>query len=428
MEIAIPLLTLFFLLILGLPVAVSLALAGALGIWMLNGLDTVVGILATAPGSALGSYELLTIPMFVFMAELMGLSGISSDLFRAVAVWTHRLKGGLGISTVITGALFGAVSGSSAAAAATLAKTAIPSMLSQNYLPGRAAGITAMAGTIAMLIPPSVALIFFGLLSGVNISALLIAGIVPGLLVALVLSVVIRVTVSNDKLSVDSQTNYSWEERFKSLTVAIPFVALFGAVTGLIYTGIATPVESSAVGAFAALVYTAVNRTCSWKGLKTALINTCSVTAMIGLIIVCAQIFGYFVTMSRFAHELASFVGGADVPVWVFMAIIIVLYLVLGLFLDLISILILTVPIMMPIVTQLGLDPIWFGIMVILLAEIGIVTPPVGMNVFVVSRISGIPLNECFAGVVVPVIALLFLIIVLMIWPEITLWLPSTMN
>ncbi|MCD8504946.1 MAG: TRAP transporter large permease [Burkholderiaceae bacterium] len=428
MEIALPILTLLFLLVLGLPVAVSLALAGALGIFMLNGVDSVVGILATAPGSALGSYELLTIPMFVLMAELMGLSGISSDLFRAVAVWTNRLKGGVGISTVITGALFGAVSGSSTAAAATLAKTAIPSMLSQNYQPGRAAGITAMAGTIAMLIPPSVALIFYGLLSGVNISALLIAGIVPGLLVTLVLSLVIRVTVRNDKLNSDSETNYSWADRFKSLKVAVPFVALFGAVTGLIYTGVATPVESSAIGAFAALVYTVLNRTCSWSGFKTALINTCAVTAMIGLIIVCAQIFGYFVTMSRFAHDLASFVGASDLPVWAFMAIIIVLYLVLGLFLDLISILILTVPIMMPIVAQLGLDPIWFGIIVILLAEIGIVTPPVGMNVFVVSKISAIPLNDCFAGVVVPVIALLGLIIVLVIWPEITLWLPSTMN
>lgn len=279
MEIALPILTLLFLLVLGLPVAVSLALAGALGIFMLNGVDSVVGILATAPGSALGSYELLTIPMFVLMAELMGLSGISSDLFRAVAVWTNRLKGGVGISTVITGALFGAVSGSSTAAAATLAKTAIPSMLSQNYQPGRAAGITAMAGTIAMLIPPSVALIFYGLLSGVNISALLIAGIVPGLLVTLVLSLVIRVTVRNDKLNSDSETNYSWADRFKSLKVAVPFVALFGAVTGLIYTGVATPVESSAIGAFAALVYTVLNRTCSWSGFKTALINTCAVTA-----------------------------------------------------------------------------------------------------------------------------------------------------
>lgn len=428
MEIAIPLLTLLALLVLGLPVAVSLALSGALGILMLNGLESAIGILATAPGSALGSYELLTIPMFVLMAELMGLSGISSALFHAVAVWTNRLKGGVGVSTVVTGALFGAVSGSSTAAAATLAKTAIPSMLAQNYQPGRAAGITAMAGTIAMLIPPSVALIFYGLLSGVNISALLIAGIVPGLLVTLVLSLVIRVTVRNDKLSDSVETSYSWADRIKSLKVAIPFVSLFGAVTGLIYTGVATPVESSAIGACAALLYTVVNRTCSWDGLKAALTNTCAVTAMIGLIIVCAQIFGYFVTMSRFAHDLASVVGASNLSVWAFMAIIIVLYLVLGLFLDLISILILTVPIMMPIVSQLGLDPIWFGIIVILLAEIGIVTPPVGMNVFVVSKISGIPLKDCFAGVIAPVIALLFLIVVLVIWPEITLWLPSTMN
>lgn len=428
MEIVIPVVTLLLLLILGIPVAVCLALAGALGIYLLNGVDSLVGILATAPGSSLGSYELLTIPMFVLMAEFMGISGISSDLFRAVAVWAGRIKGGVGISTVITGALFGAVSGSSTAAAATLAKTSIPAMLEHKYKPSTAAGIAAMAGTIAMLIPPSVALIFYGLLSGVNISALLIAGIVPGLLVTLVLSIAIRVTLNKEAADTSTTPRYSWAERISSLRVAIPFITLFGAVTGLIYTGVATPVESSAIGALAAMVYTLMNRSLSWASLKTALINTCSVTAMIGLIIVCAQIFGYFITMSRLAHDLATAIAASNMPLWLFLGIIIVLYLVLGLFLDLISILILTVPVMMPIVQQLGLDPLWFGIIVILLAEVGIVTPPVGMNVFVVSKISGISLHECFAGVITPVIAVMLLIIVLTIWPEITLWLPNTMK
>lgn len=428
MEIFFPIVLLLLLLVLGIPVAISLAAAGAAGIYMINGGDVLVGILATAPGSSLSSYELLTIPMFVLMAEFMGISGISSDLFRAVAVWAGRLKGGVGISTVVTGALFGAVSGSSTASAATLAKTAIPAMLEQKYKPGAAAGIAAMAGTIAMLIPPSVALIFYGLLSGVNISTLLIAGIVPGLLVTFVLSLTIRLTLSSVTDTERVPEVYSWKERIASLWVAVPFVALFGGVTGLIYSGVATPVESSAMGAMAALVYTLLNRSLNWEGLKIALINTCMVTAMIGLIIVCAQIFGYFITMSRLAHDLAAAISAADMPIWLFIAILIVMYLALGLFLDLISILILTVPVMMPIVQQLGLDPVWFGIIVILLAEVGIVTPPVGMNVFVVSKISGIPLQDCFAGVFKPVIALIILIIILSIWPEITLWLPNTMR
>ncbi|MBY6092600.1 TRAP transporter large permease [Maritimibacter alkaliphilus] len=424
MDIVLPILLLLVLLVLSVPVALSLALAGVVGIYMLKGLPSLIGILATAPKSSLSSYELLTIPMFILMAEFTGMSGISGNLFRAVSVWAGRLKGGLGISTVITGALFGAVSGSSTAAAATLARTSIPAMLEQDYSARTAAGIVAMAGTIAMLIPPSVALIFYGLLSGTNISLLLIAGIVPGLLVTLVLSVTIWATTASRA----DAPRHSWSERLASLWVALPFLGLFGAVTGLIYTGIATPVESSAIGAMAALVFTVANGSCSFDGLKKAFVNTCTVTAMIGLIIVCAQIFGYFITMSGIARSLAAAISGADVPIWGVMTVIVLMYLFLGLFLDLISILILTVPVMLPVVQQLGLDPIWFGIVIILLAEIGIVTPPVGMNVFVVSSVSGIPLKECFAGVLKPILAVLLLVIVLVIWPGITLWLPNTMH
>lgn len=213
MEMVLPVVLLLALLALGIPVAISLALAGSVGIWMMSGLTTLLGILTTAPQSSLGSYELLTVPMFILMAELMGMSGISSSLFRAVAAWAGKLKGGLGISTVITGALFGAVSGSSTASAATLARTALPTMLEYNYRPGYAGGIVAIAGTIAMLIPPSVALIFYGLLSGTNISALLIAGITPGVLVTLVLSAVVWFTYDRNKTDAQKSSRLSRRPR-----------------------------------------------------------------------------------------------------------------------------------------------------------------------------------------------------------------------
>lgn len=429
MEMVLPVILLLLLLALGIPVAVSLALAGSVGIWMMTSLTTLLGILATAPQSSLGSYELLTVPMFILMAELMGMSGISSSLFRAVAAWAGRIKGGLGISTVVTGALFGAVSGSSTASAATLARTALPTMLEQNYRPGYAGGIVAMAGTIAMLIPPSVALIFYGLLSGTNISALLIAGITPGLLVTLVLSLVVWFTIDRNKTdSTKEAPLYSRAEKLRSLKVALPFIGLFGVVTGLIYSGIATPVESSALGATAALLYTLMNGSFTFAGFRKAMIDTCSVTAMIGLIIVCAQLFGYFITVSGLARNLADLIVSSGMPNWQILAVIVVLYLFLGLFLDLISILILTVPVLLPIIQQLGLDPVWFGVVAILLAEIGIVTPPVGMNVFVISKVSGIPLADCFRGVMVPVIAVLALVLVIVAWPDLVLWLPNTMK
>ncbi|MEP1214201.1 MAG: TRAP transporter large permease [Marinobacter sp.] len=425
MTVYLPFIVLFFLLAFGVPVAISLALAGSLGIFLATSADVLVGILTASPGSALTTYELLTIPMFILMAEFMGVSGITSSLFTAIAKWTHNIRGGVGIATVITGAAFGAISGSSTAAAATLAKTSIPAMREQGYSSGMSGSIAAISGTIAMLIPPSVALIFYGLLSGVSIANLLIAGIVPGILVATTIAVTIKVLLLRNPLP-RQDVQYSLAEKFQSLKVAGPFVVLFLLVTGLIYTGIATPVESSGLGAFGAFLIALKSGNLTRYRFSEALSNTCSITAMIGLIIVCAHIFGYFITLTGLTKEMVAWAGSLDVSPYVILAAIVVLYLVLGLFLDLISILILTVPVVLPLVTSLGFDPLWFGVIVILLAEIGIVTPPVGINVFVVSRSANIPVEKIFSSVMVYVLSLLLLVGVLIIFPELVLWLPST--
>jgi len=425
MTIYLPFFVLFALLAFGVPVAISLALSGALGIFLATNADVLVGILTASPGSALSTYELLTIPMFILMAEFMGVSGITSSLFDAIAKWTGRVKGGVGIATVITGAAFGAISGSSTAAAATLAKTSVPAMLNEGY-PQRVAGtIAAISGTIAMLIPPSVALIFYGLLSGVSIADLLIAGIVPGILVTLTIALTIKVLLFRHPLP-ESYRGYSFQEKIQSLKVAGPFILLFLAVTGLIYTGIATPVESSALGAFGALLIAGKSGNLNGERFRTALVNTCAISAMIGLIIVCAHIFGYFITFTGVTREMVAWVGGLDVSPYLILAFIVLLYLVLGLFLDLISILILTVPVVLPLVISLGFDPLWFGVIVILLSEIGIVTPPVGINVFVVAKSANISVESIFSGVLAYVLALLALVFVLIVFPDLVLWLPST--
>jgi tripartite ATP-independent transporter DctM subunit len=425
MTVYLPFIVLFSLLAFGVPVAISLALAGSLGIYLATSADVLVGILTASPGSALTTYELLTIPMFILMAEFMGVSGITSSLFNAVAKWTNNIRGGVGIATVLTGAAFGAISGSSTAAAATLAKTSIPAMREQGYSGGMAGSIAAISGTIAMLIPPSVALIFYGLLSGVSIADLLIAGIVPGILVAMTIAATIKVLLLRNPLPTQSK-NYSLSEKIQSLKVAGPFLALFLLVTGLIYTGIATPVESSGLGAFGALLIALKSGNLTRSRFSEALFNTCSISAMIGLIIVCAHIFGYFITFTGFTRDMVAWAGSLDVSPYVILAVIVVLYLALGLFLDLISILILTVPVVLPLVTSLGFDPLWFGIIVILLAEIGIVTPPVGINVFVVSKSANIPVGKIFSSVMVYVLSLLALVLLLVVFPELVLWLPST--
>ncbi|ARM85831.1 TRAP transporter large permease [Marinobacter salarius] len=425
MIIAIPFLLLFFLLMIGIPVAISLAISGAAGILIANGLDVLLGILSASPGSALTTYELLTVPMFILMAEFMGVSGITNSLFSAVSKWTQKINGGVGIAAVITGAAFGAISGSSTAAAATLGKISTPAMVEQGYTPKMAGSIAAISGTIAMLIPPSIALIFYGLLSGVSIGDLLIAGIVPGILVTLTIAITIKLLLLKNPVGKSEQT-YSLKEKIASVKVAGPFILLFAIVTGLIYTGIATPVESSALGALGALLLALKSGNLGSKAFKQALINTSCISAMIGLIIVCAHIFGYFITMTGVTRNLVNYVGALDVSPYFVLFLLVILYLVLGLFLDLISILILTIPVVLPVVVALGFDPIWFGVIVILLSEIGIVTPPVGMNVFVVAKVADVPVRDLFSGVIPYILMLLGLISILIAFPEIVLWLPST--
>ena len=416
-----------FFLIVGLPVALSLFISAGIGLILLGGVDLLVGIFATGPAASLTSYELLTIPMFLLMAEFMTVSGISMTLFSAFAAWTGRMRGGLGVATALTGAAFGAISGSSAAAAATLSSSSIPSMLRHGYERKFASGIVSISGTLAMLIPPSIVIIFYGLLSGVDVGKLLIGGIIPGLLVTLTIILTIWYLIWRDPSIAPSGTRSTLKEKIMSLKVAGPFLLLFMMVTGFIYLGIATPVESSALGALGAFVMTLASRKMNRKMFYLALRNTCMTSAMIGMVIVCAQVFGTFLTMTRATQELVELVGASGLSPFTVLMIVVLIYLVLGCFLDQLSILILTVPIILPLMVGLGYDPLWFGILAILLAEIGMVTPPVGLNVFVVSRVTGIPAEEVFSGVLPHVIAHLLAVGLMIAFPGIITWLPSKM-
>ncbi|MGB6119857.1 MAG: TRAP transporter large permease [Mesorhizobium sp.] len=418
---------LLLLLAAGIPVAFSLAIAGSVGLVLIGGIDLLSGILSTAPASAIGSYEFLTIPMFLLMAEFMIASGISSTLFQAIASWTGRLPGGLGVATALTGAAFGAISGSSTAAAATLSTTSVPAMIREGYEPRFASGIVSISGTLAMLIPPSVAIIFYGLLSGASVAKLLVAGIIPGVLVTLVIIATIWFLLWRDPGLAPNRRSYSWHEKFDSLKVSGPFIGLFFMVTGLIYLGIATPVEASALGALGSVIFTAFAGKLSRETVRNALLSTVLTTSMVGLIVIGAQVFGYFITITQVTQSLVAFVGAQDVGPYVILAFIVVLYLVLGCFLDQLSILILTVPIVLPVVVSLGFDPIWFGIIIILLAEVGMVTPPVGLNVFVVAKKTNQPVERVFAGVWPHVIAHILIILFMIAFPQVILWLPSTM-
>jgi C4-dicarboxylate transporter, DctM subunit len=417
---------LLILMLFGIPIAFALIVAGAAGLYLTGGLDMLLGILKTAPLTSAGIFELLTIPMFMLMAEFVILSGIADGLFRAAAVWVGRIPGGLGVATALAGAGFGAISGSSTASAATLSATTLPSMLRAGYPPRIAAGAVAISGTLAMLIPPSVAIVLYGIIAQQSIGELLIAGIVPGIFVTVVIAatVVTLVLMQGERLE---NRAYPWREKFAALRVVGPMLVLFMMVTGVIYTGVATPTEAASLGAFGALVLTWSQGRLTWEGLKEAARRAANSSCMILLILMSASIFSYFITLTGVTQDLVSWIRALDVSRWTVLILILGIFILLGCFLDQISVLILAVPITLPIIVALGFNPIWFGIMVVVTAEVGMITPPVGMNVFVVSRYAGMPADEVFIGVWPHFVAHIALIGVLVAFPQIILWLPQTM-
>ena len=412
----------------GIPVAFSLLVAGAVGLLSHGGSGLLTGILSTTSLSTVNSYELISIPMFILMAEFVILSGVAENLFRSAAIWIGRTPGGLGIATALAGAGFGAISGSSTAAAATLSSTSIPAMLKHGYEPRLACGVVAISGTLAMLIPPSIALIIFGIIADVSVGKLLIGGVIPGLLVTLVIILTVLALVWQDPSRAPRGSSYTLREKVVSLRGIWPMIALLGSVTGVIYAGVATPTEASAFGAVGALVIAALARRLSSSTLFRALVNALRSSCMIFAIILGAHVFGYFFTLTGLTPRLVSTVAASGMDPWMVMATILAILVVLGCFLDQLAILVLTVPVLLPVVKALGYDPVWFGVVMIVTGEVGMITPPVGLNAFVVSRYAGRPLGEVFAGVWPHVLAHFLLIALMVAVPQLVLWLPSQMD
>ena len=387
----------------------------------------LAGILQTSPLSVAGSYELLTIPMFLLMAELVLVSGVADDLFLAAAAWIGRVPGGLGMATALAGAGFGAICGSSTASAATLSSTSLPAMLKQGYEPRMAAGVVAISGTLSMLLPTSVALVIYGLLADVNIGKLLVSGIIPAILVTLTIMLTILFLVWQDPTRAPSLTNVPMPEKLRLLKAVGPMLVLFGIVTGVIYTGIATPTEASAFGATGAFVLAIWRGRLNRQTVTHAFTHAAQGTCMITMILVGASIFSYFFTLTQSTQDLVHWVGHLDVSRWIIITLILCGYIVLGSFMDQIAILVLTVPIVLPLIKSLGFDPIWFGVIKIVTAEVGMITPPIGLNCFIVARYANRPVADVFHGIFPHFIAHLIIIAIFVAFPSIILWLPSRM-
>jgi tripartite ATP-independent transporter DctM subunit len=419
---------LFALLAIGTPVGFAMAFAGSIGLWAVGGWSVMYGILQTAPLATVSSYELITIPMFLLMADLVLLSGVADDLFETASAWVGRIPGGLGMATALAGAGFGAICGTSTASAATLSSTSLPAMIRQGYEPRMAAGVVAISGTLAMLLPTSVALVIFGLLAEVNIGKLLVSGIIPAILVTLTIMATIYFLVWQDPSRAPPTVSISWSRRFALLWQVSPMVALFSIVTGTIYLGVATPTEASAFGAFGAFVLAIAKGKITIASLYRTLLRASHGTCMIVMILIGASIFGYFFTLTHVTQDLVAWVGALPTSRWVIIVLILCGYIVLGSFMDQLAILVLTVPIVIPLIKTLGFDPIWFGVIKIVTAEVGMITPPVGLNCFIVARYANRPVAEVFHGTFPHFIAHLIAIAILVAFPSIILWLPSHMG
>lgn len=412
----------------GVPVGFAMGVSGAVGLYWIGNWDMLLGVLQTVPLSTVSSYEMITIPMFLLMAELVLKSGIADDLFDAASAWVGSVRGGLGMATAMAGAGFGAICGTSTAAAATLSATSLPAMLRHGYEPKIAAGVVAISGTLAMLIPPSVVLIIYGLLAEANIGRLLIAGIVPGLLIALTIMLTVYVLAVMNPASVPVSPHTPLAQRIRLLKVVGPMIVLMMAVTGVIYAGVATPTEASALGAFGALLIALARKKLSVVSLFDATKRAVQGTCMIAMILLGASIFGYFFTLTMVTQDLVDWVSAMHAQPWAIMLAILLVYIILGAFMDQLAILVLTVPVVLPVAVALGYDPIWFGVMVIVTAEVGLLTPPMGLNCFVVAFYAQRPVTEVFAGIWPHVFAHFIPLGLMLAFPQIVLWLPSLMR
>jgi C4-dicarboxylate transporter DctM subunit len=415
-------------LFLGMPVAFALGVAGAIGLYAYGGFDTVSGILGTVPYRSAAHYTLSTLPMFILMAQFVSVSGIVDDVFTAAQRWLQRLPGGLAITTIFAAAGMAAMSGSSTASAATLSTMAVPQMVKHGYSPRVATGVVTVAGTLAIMIPPSIAFVLYGIITETSIGRLLIAGIIPGILTAAVYCIGIMLWSRISPGSMPASTaRFTFRQKVASLRNLWPFMIVASIVIGSMYGGLATPTEAAAFGAFGSLVIPLAMGRMSFASFRTAVVLTMKSTTMIFAIIIGAMIFGYFLTITESTQRLIDYIAALEVNRWVIMLAIVAMYLVLGCIMDQVAIILVTLPLVFPLVMSLGFDPIWFGVVCTKTAEIGMATPPVGMNAYVVSATTRVPLDEVFRGAGV-LIALDFLALaILLAFPALSTWLPSTM-
>jgi len=420
---------LFVLLALRMNIGLALALVGFLGYAQVVGMEASLAVLGLTPYSSGSSYMLSVIPLFVLMGQFAFVSGISREIYQAVHTWLGHRPGGLAMATIVGCAGFSSISGSSLATAATMGTVALPEMRKFGYDPSLASGSVAAGGTLGILIPPSIGFVIYGIIIEESIGKLFMAGVIPGVLLSGLFIATVYVQCRLKPELGPPGEHFSLRERMRSLAGVWGMLALCVLVIGGIYLGVFTPTEAAGVGAFGSFIIALCKGKLNARTVLDCLLATGKTTAMIFLIIIGAEIFSRFLAVTQLPMHLADLLGGLPWPRHLILLGILLLYVALGCVMDCFAIMILTTPILFPVVSALGFDPIWYGVIMVMVLEIGLITPPVGLNVFVISGVaSDIPMNTIFKGIWPFMAAAALAIGLLIAFPELATFIPSHMK
>ena len=420
---------LLILLVMGMNIGICMMAVGFFGYWYVRNLPAALALFKNIPFTQATTYSFTLIPLFVLMGNLCYYSGMSSDLYDMMHKLLGGMRGGLACATVAACAMFSAICGSTAATAATMGVVALPEMREKGYDDGLSCGSIAAGGTLGILIPPSTGFIIYGIVSGTSIGALFAAGILPGIILALCYIAAIVIVVRIHPERAPGKLKFTAKEKLASLKGGLAMVILFVIAIGGIFSGWFSANEAAAVGSTAALLYLILRRRFTWKIFMSCLRDTVKTSGMIFLILIGAYVFGAFLTITGLPTALAGFVNSLNVSKYIILAVIIIIYAIMGCLMDSLAMVMLTVPIFLPIMTGLGFNEIWYGVLMIMVMEMGLITPPVGMNVYIVAGVAkDVPLQKIFAGVAPMVIGMFVAVIINCAFQGIALFLPRLLG
>jgi len=420
---------LFFLILIGVPIAFAMAFTGIIGLWIIEGPSATLAHIGLIPWEHGRDFIFVAIPLFILMGQIFYHAGLASDLYQSLSKLVGQVPGGVAIASVLACGGFGAITGSSIATVATMGSIIMPEMKKFKYNPQLATGVLAASGTLGILIPPSLIFIFYGVMTETSISKLFIAGILPGIITVAMFTLIIFVRCIINPMLGPKGPKSSAREKLYAIKNLLPLFSLFILIIGGIYIGAFTPTEAAGVGCFVVSIMALNKKNLSIKIFLSATKATVLISSMIFLIIVGGYIVAKFIAITGITELLISFIIDSNLNRIGFLIFLIILYILLGSMLDVFGMIVLTVPFLMPIISQLGIDPIWFGVFVVIMAEVGLITPPIGANVFVMKKVAkDIPMSTIFLGIIPFFVGELIIVTILIIWPEIPLMLVNKMS